>query len=248
MSPHEPHGHVEHDPSAGNVGPPRPGPHDHDGQHPAPRPFVPNEAHGNDAEAVWEELYRERGKAWSGRVNAALAREAAALEPGSALDLGSGEGGDAIWLAQRGWSVTAVDVAPTALARGAADADAAGVSERIRWVHSDLATWQPAETFDLVTSHFLHSPIEFPREAVLRRAAAAVATGGLLLIVGHAAFPSGHEHDTLALPSPDEVLQSLALPPGDWMIVTKAPVERPGSGRPGEPATLVDSVLSLRRL
>ncbi|MDJ0350185.1 class I SAM-dependent methyltransferase [Cryobacterium sp. PH29-G1] len=202
-----------------------------------------------DAATFWEGRYRESDRAWSGRANAALEREAADLVPGTALDLGSGEGGDALWLAQNGWSVTAVDIAPTALARGEATAVAAGLGDRIRWVAADLATWQPTGPFDLVTAHFLQSPVELPREIILRRAAATVAPGGVLLVVGHAQFPpwSKHTPDGVALPTADEVLASLELPAEHWTILTKAAISRTATGPDGQVVDLVDSVLTLRR-
>lgn len=195
----------------------------------------------------WENRYSERGQSWSGLPNAALEREAAPLVPGSALDLGCGEGGDALWLAGAGWRVTAVDISPTAIAFGAARAAEAGLD--IRWIEADLASWWPEEEFDLVSSHFLHSPVELPRDDILRRAAQAVAPGGMLLIVGHAAPPpgSGHQHNDVALPTPDEVLASLDLAEGEWSIVTNALVERRAVRPDGDAATHVDSVLSVRR-
>jgi ubiquinone/menaquinone biosynthesis C-methylase UbiE len=69
-------------------------------------------------EAYWEERYRSATTVWSGEPNRQLVAEAADLPPGTALDAASGEGGDAVWLARRGWRVTAVDFAATALARG----------------------------------------------------------------------------------------------------------------------------------
>ena len=211
--------------------------------------------HGHDGESApdaatfWENRYRESDRAWSGRANAALEHEAADLAPGTALDLGSGEGGDALWLAQNGWSVSAVDISPTALARGRAAAAIAGLTGRIRWITADLATWQPDGPFDLVTAHFLQSPVELPREVILRRAAATVAPGGVLLVVGHAEFPpwSKHKPDGVPLPTADDVLASLELAPERWEILTKAAVDREATGPDGQVATLVDSVLTLRR-
>ncbi|WP_202965810.1 SAM-dependent methyltransferase [Agreia bicolorata] len=154
--------------------------------------------------SFWEARYRESGKTWSGRANAALVREVGGLAPGRALDLGSGEGGDALWLASRGWDVTAVDISPTALERGRSAADSAGFGDRILWVEADLATWVPDSEFDLVSAHFLHSPVELPREAILQRAAGAVAESGVLLIVGHGAFPHGRRIGTKALHCPSQ--------------------------------------------
>ncbi|WP_104138450.1 cyclopropane-fatty-acyl-phospholipid synthase family protein [Cryobacterium sp. Y62] len=211
--------------------------------------------HGHDGESApdaatfWENRYRESDRAWSGSANAALEREADDLTPGTALDLGSGEGGDALWLAQNGWSVTAVDISPTALARGEAAAAKAGLTGRIRWITADLATWQPDGPFDLVTAHFLQSPVPLPREVILHRAAATVVPGGVLLVVGHAQFPpwSKHKPDGVPLPTADEVLTSLELDSEHWTIVTKAAVGREATGPDGQVATLVDSVLTLRR-
>ncbi|WP_411722038.1 SAM-dependent methyltransferase [Mycetocola sp.] len=203
----------------------------------------------------WEARYLtnrgESGHVWSGRVNAAVVHEVIGLTPGTALELGSGEGADALWLAARGWTVTAIDISATALAVGAAKATRDGLADRIDWVQADLSTWHPSAEFDLVTAAFLHSPVELAREEILRRAASAVAPGGRLLVVGHGAFPpkSGHsEHDCDAppLPTPDEVLTSLRLPDG-WVVETNALVDRPVTGRDGKTVNLIDTVLRVRR-
>jgi SAM-dependent methyltransferase len=207
------------------------------------------------AAEYWENRYRENGRSWSGNVNAALEREVAGIAPGTALDLGSGEGGDALWLARNGWSVTAVDIAPTALAIGAA---AARPDDDITWVAADLATWTPDTQFDLVTSCFLHSTVELPRESILRRAAEAVAPGGHLLIVGHHGAPhwvdptADHEHESPPLPGPDQVLAELfadnpAVNLADWTVVTKALVERVAQVPEGSRHAVTDSVLMIRR-
>lgn len=205
-----------------------------------------------DPARFWEDLYQTTGQKWSGRPNAALVHNTDGLAPGTALDLGSGEGGDAIWLAEQGWTVTAVDIAPSALARSAAAAAeaTAGVSERIRWVQADLAVWHPESTFDLVTAHFLQSPVELPRDQILRGAAAAVAPGGTLLVVGHAEFPPGSSHAASGevLPSPQDVLASLNLRAGEWLVVTSDIAERTGTTPDGTTATFVDSVLRVQRI
>ncbi|GAA1967722.1 SAM-dependent methyltransferase [Amycolatopsis minnesotensis] len=135
-------------------------------------------------ESSWDERYRSRDSIWSGRPNPQLVTEVADLAPGTALDVGCGEGGDAIWLAGQGWQVTGIDFATTALRRAEAHADAAAVGDRVRWVHADLLTWVPETRFDLVSAQFMHLPN--PERGVLAaRLAAAVAPGGTLLIVGH---------------------------------------------------------------
>lgn len=203
----------------------------------------------------WEERYRstrgDHGQVWSGRVNEAVEREVTGIPPGTALELGCGEGGDALWLARQGWQVTAIDISATALAVAAAEAARAGLADSIQWIQDDLSSWQPSTAFDLVTTAFLHSPVDLPREEVLRRAVTAVAPGGSLLVVGHGAVPPGsalshHEHEGPPLPSPDEVLAALHLPDG-WTIETNALVERPAVWRDGSAVTLVDAVLRVRR-
>jgi SAM-dependent methyltransferase len=200
--------------------------------------------------SFWDARYRETDRTWSGRANAALEREAAPLAPGRALDLGSGEGGDALWLAARGWHVTAVDISPTALGRGRAAAAAQGVADRIEWIEADLGAWTPDGDFDLVSAHFLHSPVELPRELILRRAAGAVAPSGMLLIVGHGAFPpwSSHRHEGPPLPTPGEVLSWLELLSSDWTVLTNALVDRAAVSPQGDPVVMTDAVLALRRM
>lgn len=211
-----------------------------------------------DPEEFWEDLYRERGQRWSGKVNVTLEAEVVKTErlagahgAGRALDLGCGEGGDALWLAGRGWSVTAVDISQIALDRGAVQAEAVGLADKVEWVQADLATWTPCGEFDLISSCFMQSPVEFPREEVLRRAAGALASGGVLVVIGHGDLPpwsAHHGDENVSLPSPDEVLASLELQGDGWEVVTSELVGREAAGPNGETGHLLDSVLSVRRL
>jgi SAM-dependent methyltransferase len=203
------------------------------------------------AEQYWEERYGAEGRVWSGRPNALLVREVEGLPPGTALDLGCGEGGDAIWLAAHGWQVTAVDVSGTALRRGADHAREAGVAERIRWERHDLSRSFPDGSFDLVSAQFLHSPVavDGEREGILRRAAAAVAPGGVLLVVGHAGWPSWQEAPPFEhhFPTTGEVLEALDLEPGRWRVELEEVVERDFPDPDGRPGHREDNVLRLRR-
>ncbi|MFD1715958.1 class I SAM-dependent methyltransferase [Amnibacterium flavum] len=209
---------------------------------------------GLTAAEYWENRYRENGKSWSGNANAALVREVGEVSPGTALDLGAGEGGDALWLARQGWAVTAVDIAPSALAIGAAEQQP---GDDITWVAADLSDWQPPRSYDLVSACFLHSFVELPRERILRRAAEAVAPGGLLLIVGHSGVPHWVDPAEFGdhieeLPTPDEMLEALfvdnpRLERGDWTVITSELVERPIVAPDGSDSSIVDSVLKLRR-
>lgn len=204
-----------------------------------------------DVEEFWEDLYLSRAggaNIWSGRVNDQLAAEVDGLPPGRALDLGCGEGGDAIHLARLGWQVTAVDVSPTALARVAAAARAAGVSSRVATERHDLTQSFPAGRFDLVTAMFLQSPLDLPREQVLRRAATSLEVGGRLVLVEHGSFPEGseHQHD-VELPTPDELFISLDLPASDFSPVTVESRSREVTGHQGHTGTLQDTVVVVRR-
>lgn len=133
--------------------------------------------------AEWDARYREADQVWSGRPNGALVTEVADLPPGRALDVGCGEGADAVWLARRGWAVTALDVSQVALDRAAAAARQEKVD--VRWIRAGLLDAELGGTFDLVVAMY----------PALRRGAgthaerallAAVAPGGTLLVVHHA--------------------------------------------------------------
>src|SRR4051794_37640616 len=197
----------------------------------------------------WEAHYGERERIWSGRVNVQLAAVVADVAPGRALDLGCGEGGDAVWLAERGWQVTAVDISETAMSRAAAEAEARGVRERIHFERHDLSDSFPEGTFDLISAQFLHSTVRLERPQILRDAANALAPGGLLVIVDHAAAPPfakkvPHDHP---FPSPEEVLAELDLPAAEWNRDRVEVVDREGTDPDGQPFTWRDNIMVLRR-
>lgn len=154
--------------------------HGHDHAEPAEEQFT---------QEFWDARYASRPQIWSGNPNPHLVSQAGALPPSAALDVGSGEGADAIWLAREGWQVTAVDVSAVALERAAnharaADPDAA-FAHRIAWQRVDAQDWTPdPAAYDLVSAQFMYLPPE-ERTALFGRLAAAVAPGGTLLIVGH---------------------------------------------------------------
>jgi 2-polyprenyl-3-methyl-5-hydroxy-6-metoxy-1,4-benzoquinol methylase len=134
----------------------------------------------------WDERYSGPEKVFSGNPNAQLVAEVTGLTPGRALDVGCGEGGDVIWLARQGWTVTGADFSANGLARAARHVEQAGVADRIDWWQVDARTFAAdGRTYDLVTSHFLHPP-DGGMVEVTRRLAEAVAPGGHLLVVGHA--------------------------------------------------------------
>ncbi|MFD3522358.1 class I SAM-dependent methyltransferase [Streptomyces sp. NPDC058653] len=202
-------------------------------------------------EEFWDSRYGESERIWSGKPNTVLVREASGLAPGRALDLGCGEGADAIWLAGQGWRVTACDISGVALAKARRHAAAAdeGVAERVDWQRHDFGTSFPTGTYDLVSAQFLHSPDDMPREKILRAAAAAVAPGGVLLIVGHAGLPSWEpERDIeVHLPTPDEVVESLELADGEWEVLLSEEHERIQTRPDGQPGTRTDNAVKVRR-
>jgi len=130
----------------------------------------------------WDERHRERDIE-SSEPNPILVAEASKLSPGAALDVACGVGTNAVWLASRGWQVTAVDWSRVALEKAQAKADSAGLA--VDWVEADLLDWSPpSDAFDLVAIAYLHLPPE-ERRTVYAAAARAVAPGGRLLVVGH---------------------------------------------------------------
>lgn len=157
--------------------------HDHDEQ-----PF------GAAAQAGrWDATYRERdGAMWSGRPNGRLVAEVIALTPGRVLDVGCGEGADAIWLAQRGWTVTAIDISEVAICRAREASDRAGA--RVEWICGDaLQTQFPARSFELLSMQYPALP-KAAGEGAMRRLLDTVRPGGLLLATYHDLDDAHREH------------------------------------------------------
>jgi SAM-dependent methyltransferase len=202
-------------------------------------------------EQSFEEMYRATDALWSGRPNTQLVAEAADLPPGTALDVGCGEGADAVWLAARGWQVTAVDFAATALTRAAAGAATAGeeVAARIEWVRADVTQWTPEPgAFDLVSAQFMHLPTE-QRRALFGRLADAVRPGGQLLLVGHdfSDIAAGAHRP----PEPDRFFTAdevaASLDPATWEVVVAEARPRPAHQHEGEHIQVRDAVVRARK-
>ena len=207
---------------------------------------------GDFGEAFWNERYRQHSAVWSGEPNPQLVSEACELAAGTALDAGCGEGADAVWLAERGWRVTAVDVSSVALERGAAAAARAGedVARRIEWVHENLTAWSPRpSSYDLVSVQFMQLPRAL-REPMFRRLAAAVAPSGTLLVVGH--HPSDLQTAVRRPRMPDLLYTandvSALLEPSEWEIVVADTRPRAATDPDGRPATVHDTVVRARRI
>ena len=155
----------------------------------------------------WDARYAT-GQVWSSEPNRFFADAVTALgtTPGRAVDLACGEGRNAVWLAAQSWSVTGVDFSPVGVERGRAGAAERGLA--VDWVVADLATWDfGSAAFDLVAHVYLHWPTA-EREPFLRRCAAAVAPGGVLVVIGHDRDNIEHGHggpqDPDVLTTPEE--------------------------------------------
>ena len=199
----------------------------------------------------WDQRYRESGALWSGQPNPQLVTEAGRLPVGTALDAGSGEGADAIWLAGRGWLVTAVDISAVALDRGAAHAAELGaeIAGRVTWRREDLLTWAPPpQRYDLVSAQFMQLPSE-RRAAFFARLGAGVAAGGTLLIVGHS--PTDLDTTVPRPPLPELFFTATdvaaTLDPDMWTVLVSVARPRETRDPEGRPATVHDEVLAARR-
>ncbi|MBM7171220.1 class I SAM-dependent methyltransferase [Streptomyces sp. G44] len=197
----------------------------------------------------WDETYRQRaaGSPATAKVNARLAEIAGPLPPGTALDLGCGAGGDALWLAARGWRVTAVDLSAVTVRALQQQADRAGLP--VTALRVDLADDFPAGAFDLVSAQYLHTPFALDRARALRTAAESVNPGGRLVVVDHGSTApwSWSQDPDVRYPSPREVAEELALDPAEWSVVRADSPQRQATGPTGGTATVVDHVLVLRR-
>lgn len=203
------------------------------------------------SEAAWDERYQSRSSLWSGKPNPNLVSQTQDLTAGTALDAGAGEGADAIWLAEHGWRVTAIDLSTIALQRAAAHAAERGpqIADRIEWRHADLRSWDPgAEGFDLVAVHYLQLPEPMRTEA-FGRLAASVAPGGTLLIVGH--HPSDLQTTMPRPPMPelfytgDDIAAMLDI--DAWKVVTNDAPGRAVTDPDGNPVTIHDTVFRATR-
>lgn len=222
-------------------------------RHHSPQEFWDDvHAHPERSQAeFWDDLYAA-GPAGEREAEATfLLVETEGLVPGTALELGCGEGTDAIRLAQRGWHVLGVDIALTAIERARQRADELGLSRLARFEARDLARDFPSGSFDLVSAQFLHSPFaaDGERAALLRNAAKATAPGGHLVVVSHAGPPSWSDAPPagLSFPGPDENRAALAVAGGRWQTLRDEVVLSDVPDADGKPGTRPDHVLHMVR-
>ncbi|MGB3769721.1 MAG: bifunctional NAD(P)/FAD-dependent oxidoreductase/class I SAM-dependent methyltransferase [Rhodococcus sp. (in: high G+C Gram-positive bacteria)] len=190
--------------------------------------------------AFWDNLYRESDKRWSGNPNPTLVAFASELRPGRAVDVGSGEGADARWLTENGWSVTGVDISEVAVERARA------LHPDIDWLATDpLTDPLPAQSADLLTMHYFGILRDSPD--ALERLVDTVAPGGTLLMVGHTPTPgfrwSGY--DQTEFHSPKSVAES--LDPSQWTVVVDETRPRAAEAPAGTHHVDDDILVAVRR-
>ena len=197
--------------------------------------------------AEWDARYNEHDDAiWSGRPNGRLVAEVAGLTPGRALDVGCGEGADAMWLARSGWTVTAIDISEVAVGRARKAAELAGAT--IEWVRGDaLQATFPARSFDLLSMQYPALP-KAAGDAAVRALLDTVRPGGLLLAVYHDLDDEHREHmasrgvDPADYVGADDLFQLL----GDDFTVELNVIE-PRMDPPPDAPHIADAVLRARR-
>ncbi len=196
-----------------------------------------------DANA-WDARYAGDELVWTAEPNRFLVAEVDGLAAGRALDVACGEGRNAVWLAERGWTVTGVDFSAAGLDKARQLAEARGVS--VRWTVADVTEYEPTATdFDLVVVMYLQLP-ETSRRSAFRHAADAVAPGGTLVVVGHDSTNLtdgwGGPRDPALLYGPDEVTAAI-----DALEIVKATrVVRPVQTDAGE-KTAIDVLVRATR-
>ncbi len=203
----------------------------------------------------WDRRYAESELVWTAAPNRFVAAELAGLRPGKALDLATGEGRNALWLAERGWQVTAVDFSLTGLdkARTLQTRHERGRDLHIDWVHADVLAYDagPA-TYDLALVAYLQLPAD-PRRRVVRRAFAALTPGATFFLVAHDSTNlsegTGGPQDPSVLCTAEDVLADLD---GERFEVESAQrvarTVEPDDDHRGEPArTAYDALVRLVR-
>ncbi|MFC9503966.1 class I SAM-dependent methyltransferase [Streptomyces sp. NPDC057002] len=202
-----------------------------------------------DAVAFWDGVYAARPATGGPRPNVRLTETVTGLPPGDVLDLGCGDGGDALWLARLGWHVTAVDISAVAVERLAGLARSHRLGDRVTTVRADVHESFPPGDFDLVCAHYLHTPFDLDRATVLRSAAHALRPGGRLLVVDHGSTApwSWNQDPGIHYPSPREVAAGIDLAPRTWTVERADAPRRIATGPDGRTAEVTDHVLLIRR-
>jgi len=202
------------------------------------------------ATRMWNERYGQRSSMWSGKVNAVLADVAGTLTPGTALDVGCGEGADAIHLAEAGWDAVGVEASSVALWRAHREASTRSTARKplsVNWQVADISqpwSWRNSQ-YDFVSLHFIHTD-QTTREHIWSEAVSAVAPGGTLLIVGHDASDAERGIRRPPVEMCFDIDELLGAIPSDWTSVN-AEVRERTQVIDGEETTVSDVVLVATR-
>lgn len=195
----------------------------------------------------WEQRYSGSERVWSGKVNETMASVVAELAPGTAIDLGCGEGGDVLWLAEQGWTALGLDISATAVGRARDEAAARGL-DGASFEAVDLDAWEPEPaSVDLVTASFFQSNVALERIAILRRAMTALRPGGRLVAVSHAAPPSWAKDHPAKMVSVQEEAEQLVGSSEEWEVELAEERTRAATAPDGSAGEHLDAVLVLRR-
>lgn len=195
----------------------------------------------------WEQRYSGSERVWSGKVNATMASVVAELAPGTAIDLGCGEGGDVLWLAEQGWTALGLDISATAVDRARDEAAARGL-DGASFEAVDLNAWEPEPaSVGLVTASFFQSNVALDRTAILRRAMTALRPGGRLVSVSHAAPPSWAKDHPAKMVSVQEEAAQLGGSSEEWEVELAEERPRASTAPDGSEGEHLDAVLVLRR-
>jgi 2-polyprenyl-3-methyl-5-hydroxy-6-metoxy-1,4-benzoquinol methylase len=196
---------------------------------------------------TWNQRYEQSELVWSASANVWVQEVTQNLPAGRALDIAAGEGRNSLWLAARGWKVTAVDFSEVALQRAhsLADEHLGEDAGRLVTLEADVRTWVPeARSYDLVLVVYLHLP-EQERRSVMRAAAEAVAPGGTLLIVGHDAenLASGHggPQNPAVLYQPSDIVADIE--PSHLVVVRDETARRSVTDAQGQPVEALDALV-----
>jgi SAM-dependent methyltransferase len=201
--------------------------------------------------STWKQRYQQIELVWSASANIWVQEVTQDLPPGWALDIAAGEGRNALWLADRGWQVTAVDFSTVALqrARSLAEKHLGQDAGRLVTLEADVQTWVPeARSYDLVLMVYLHLP-EQERRPVMRAAAEAVAPGGTLLVVGHDLenLTSGHggPQNPAVLYRPSDIVADIE--PSQLVVVRHETAVRSATNALGQQVDALDALVVARR-
>lgn len=172
---------------------------------------------------MWNERFAENPDHFGAGPNELLEKYAADLSPGTAIDVGAGQGRNTVWLLKRGWEVTAVDFSDVALEHTQQAAERAGVANTLTTLERDLEMWQPTEKYDLVLSAYIHLQADLMR-SVWQQLVNATAPGGTLMVIGHHRENQGHgPTDPNVLFTAAEVRRIL---PSGWTVQVEEAVDR----------------------